>query len=211
VSGYGRTWWGKRWLRTVEQLGITYPDSRMSKARTLARAGAVDLLTIDPGELSAWVDQPRRSFGVSVRLPVFDTAQWNAVDRTLAEQLRNLADLLDDRLPTTIDKQLSMIGLSLFPADGELDTYCPCKDSSAACVHVIAVQHAFAARFDDDPFLLPLLRGRDHDAFLAGLRAGYPRPPAGRTPTERVAVTALSADDYYERNTTANALLMGFA
>lgn len=191
---YGRTWWGKRWLRTLEQLGLTYPDNRIVRARTLVKNDAVDLMHTEPGELSAWVDVPRKSFGVSINLPVFSTAQWEVFDRVTASQLGNLADLLDDRLPASIDKQLAPSGMSLFPADGELATDCPCSDRSAVCVHVIAVQHAFAAEFDDDPFLLPLLRGREREEFIAGIRAArsdrapVPIPPDAGIPIEDLPV-----------------------
>ena len=192
-----RTWWAKRWLRTLEQLGLTYPDSRLGKARSMVRNEAVDLLNVEPGELSAWVDVPRKSFGVTVTLPVYDPAQWQRFDETIAARLGNLADLLDDRLPTTIDKQLAGAGLSLFPADGELATSCPCRDRSATCLHVIAVQHAFALEFDEDPFLLPLLRGRDHAAFIAGIRAHRPDPRDVLVPDTGIAIGSLPGERFY--------------
>lgn len=177
-----KTWWGKRWPRTLEPLGLSYPDSRIVRARALIRAGAVDDLRVEPGEITAWIDQPGRAYGVTVRVPVLDQAQWTVAAGALAGRTRSLADLLDDRLPEDVDRVLGTVGLSLFPRDGELSAECPCT-ARKLCVHVITVQHAFADRFDDDPFLLPLLRGGDRAELLSAVREAMsatmaPPPPA---------------------------------
>lgn len=200
MNRFGVTWWGKRWLRTLEQLGLSYPDNRMSRGRTLVSREAVDLMNIETGELSAWVDQPRKSFGVTVRIEPYTDQQWRVFDTVIASRLGNLADLLDDRLPTGVDRQLEPHGLSLFPADDEIDTTCPCSDRTKVCVHVIAVQHAFAVIFDDDPYLLPLLRGRDRETLLTEVRAAGPdrdRLPE-LTVHPGIPVTGLSAADFYQ-------------
>lgn len=200
MSRYGATWWGKRWLRTLEQLGLSYPDSRMARGRSLANKEAVDLMNIETGELSAWVDEPRKSFGVTVRVAPFTDERWRTFDTVTASRLGNLADLLDDRLPTGIDRQLEPHGLTLFPSDGEIDTSCPCRDKTKVCVHVIAVQHAFAVVFDDDPYLLPLLRGRDRETVLSSIRSSGPAldrlPELADLPG--IPLDGLSAADFYE-------------
>ncbi|GAA4899647.1 hypothetical protein LX16_0724 [Stackebrandtia albiflava] len=181
VAKFGRSWWGKSWLRTLEQLGLRYPDSRLPKARSLVTAGDVDMLHVAPGELSAWVDQPPRTFGVTVRLPVFTASRWDDVTEALGRQWRNLAELREDRLPSDVDRQLAAtVGATLFPAPGELTAECPCRDRGRICLHVIAVQHGFAVCFDDDPFLLVNLRGGDRDTLLEGVR----RHIAAATPPE---------------------------
>ncbi|MEV0649518.1 hypothetical protein AB0I28_30105 [Phytomonospora sp. NPDC050363] len=197
-GGNYRTWWAKRWPRTLEPLGLSYPDNRIVRARTLLRGGALDDLIVEPGELTAWVDLPGRTFGVTVRVAVLDEPQWTLAEQALAGRVSCLADLLDDRLPEDVDRLLDPVGLALFPRDGELTTECPCPSKSPVCVHVIAVQHGFAARFDDDPFLLPLLRGRERRALLAGVRSAMsasefpaPAPPLG------VAVASLPPDGFY--------------
>ncbi|MGH8794903.1 MAG: hypothetical protein ACRDXX_19960 [Stackebrandtia sp.] len=207
MSSFGSTWWGKRWLRTLEQLGLTYPDNRISRARTLVNKEAVDLVTAEPGELSAWVDEPRKSFGVVVRLPVYSEHDWEVFDECVAARLGNFAELLDDRLPTAIDRQLEPFGLSLFPAEGELKVECPCKDRREVCVHVIAVQHAFADLLDDDPFLLCVLRGRDRLALLDGLRSA--RKPAAAAPAldEAVPIATIPAESFYAAKGSLDAAL----
>ncbi|MFD0558712.1 hypothetical protein FB566_4665 [Stackebrandtia endophytica] len=189
TARFGQSWWGKQWLRTLEELGLRYPDGRLPKARSLATNGHVDLLQVTAGELSAWVDQPRKSFEAVVRVREFTEAEWLRVYETLAAQWRNLAELREDRLPADIDRQLGHIGLTLFPTRADLTTSCPCRDRTDVCLHIIALQHAFTVWFDEDPFLLPLLRGRDRDCLLTQLRdrtaeqvvpepAPVTRPPA---------------------------------
>lgn len=209
MSRFGVTWWGKRWLRTLEQLGLSYPDSRMATGRGLAGKDAVDLMNVDTGELSAWVDQPRKSFGVTVRVTPYSDDDWRVFDTVVAQRLGNLADLLDDRLPTGIDRQLEPHGLSLFPSQTEIDTTCPCRDKTKVCVHVIALQHAFAVIFDDDPYLLPLLRGRDRDTLLSGVRAAGPDRQSlpELTVGVGVPVAELSVTDFYAARGSIDAII----
>jgi|GEM_PF-6655947 len=167
---FGQSWWGKQWLRTLEELGLRYPDGRLPKARSLVTNGHVDLLHVDSGEVSGWVDQPPKSFEAVVRVREFSDEEWQRVYDALSTQWRNLAELREDRLPSDIDRQLAHIGLSLFPTRADLTTSCPCRDRTGVCVHIIALQHAFTVWFDDDPFLLPLLRGGDRDSLLSALR-----------------------------------------
>lgn len=179
MSGF-RTWWAKRWPRTLEPLGLVYPDNRIVRGRRLARD--VDDMIVSPGEITAWVDQPRRTFGVTITVTAFTDAQWANAFGAMAARPHSLADLIDDRLPENVDRALAEVGPSLFPEDGELSAECPCSDRSAACAHVIAVHHAFAERFEDDPFLLPLLRGLERRPLLDGVRSAMTAtapPPSG--------------------------------
>ncbi|GIG66625.1 SWIM zinc finger family protein [Phytomonospora endophytica] len=201
-----KTWWGKRWPRTLEALGLSYPDSRIVRARALIRSGAVDDLLVEPGSITAWIDQPGRAYGVTIRIPPLGEAQWTVAAGALAGRTRSLADLLDDRLPEDVDRVLATVGLSLFPRDGELSIECPCS-ARGLCVHVITVSHAFADRFDDDPFLLPFLRGGDRARLLSDVRAAMssiapPPPPA----PVGVAAGSLSAKGFYAVEDARDAL-----
>ena len=63
-------------------------------------------------------------------------------------------------------------GISLFPAaPGDLITDCSCPDYANPCKHIAAVHYLLGERFDDDPFLIFLLRGRSQDEIVAALRA----------------------------------------
>ena len=78
--------------------------------------------------------------------------------------------------------------MSLFPADeGDLETDCTCPDWANPCKHVAAVLYLLGERFDDDPFLMFVLRGRSQDEIVEALRArraAPESPPSDETDAE---------------------------
>lgn len=168
---FGLTWWGQRWIEALEALGAAYAN-RLPRGRTYARKGAVEQLKVQPGAVSAAVRGTRaRPYKVRLTLPVFSDDEWDAIVGSLSDRLRHAAELLDGRMPEDIDDVFDEHGLSLFPTARELGTRCSCPDSANPCKHVAAVHYVLAQTFDADPFLLPMLRGRDRTALLAALRA----------------------------------------
>lgn len=168
---FGQTWWSRRWIQALEDLGAAY-TTRLPRGRTYARQGRVTLQTVGAGRIVGAVQGSRVApYVVELRLPAFDDTTWESIVAALAGRVRHAAALLEGRMPEDIDEVLGDRGVSLFPGPGELLTRCTCPDFANPCKHVAAVHYALAATFDDDPFLLPTLRGRDRDALLAALRA----------------------------------------
>jgi uncharacterized Zn finger protein len=203
ASQFGLTWWGQRWIAALEALGRTYAN-RLPRGRAYASDGSVTNLTIAPGLVTARVAGSRPSpYRISMQIPVFTGAEWTAAAYALARQLRQVAALLDGRMPEDLDETLDAVGLSLFPTARELTTTCSCPDVANPCKHVAAVHYRLAQTFDADPFLLPALRGRDRAAMLAELRAARSGAPVvapeesgpidGGTP-----VSALSAVELFD-------------
>ncbi|HIW61429.1 MAG TPA: hypothetical protein H9881_03145 [Candidatus Stackebrandtia excrementipullorum] len=194
LSRFGNTWWSKRWLRTLDQLGLRYPDSRLPKARSMVRSGDVDLMHVEAGAVSAWVDQQAKSFEVTVAVHRFDDRQWERFVDIMAAQWRNLVAFSGRELPTDIDRQLDEQA-SLFPSDGELSTTCMCPDTSPVCVHVIALQHAFTVWLDEDPLLLFVLRGGEPETLMDRIRTAI---AAQHVPTATLSTRPISAvSDFY--------------
>ncbi|MFI0742176.1 SWIM zinc finger family protein [Streptomyces sp. NPDC021100] len=194
----GGTWWSRRWIRALESLGATYPNPRLPRGRTLARQGAVQGLTVRPGEVTARVELARTSCRVTLRLPVLDDAEWSAGVRVLAGQLRQAASLLEGRMPEDIDATFGKAGIALFPRRGELSCHCDCRDGGDPCSHGAAVHYAFADALQDNPFLLPALRGRSRERLLTALRATRSGGAADASAApETVAVAELAATDAY--------------
>jgi uncharacterized Zn finger protein len=197
ATRFGLTWWGQRWINTLEQLGATYAN-RLPRGRTYARNGSVTALTVQAGQVTARVTGSRATpYRVSLRIPVFTDDQWTAATHALARQLRHAAALLDGRMPEDIDETLDAVGLSLFPTARQLITACTCPDAVNPCKHIAAVHYTLAQTFDADPFLLPALRGRDRNALLASLRiarTGQPTQPTDTPPTrDGVPINTLTA------------------
>ena len=106
ATRFGLTWWGRRWIGSLETLGAAYAN-RLPRGRTYARRGAVRRLEVTPGEVTAHVDGSRAvPYRVTLRLPAFSDAQWDEIVAALAGQLRHAAALLDGRMPDDIDDTL---------------------------------------------------------------------------------------------------------
>lgn len=163
------SWWSRRWIRALESLGATYPNPRLPRGRTLARNGAVRRLIVQPGKVTADVEQDRRTCQVALTLPVYSDEQWADGIRALAGQLQHAASLLEGRMPENIEDTLGLAEMVLFPRHGELASQCVCRDGGSPCAHGAAVHYAFAHALDDNPFLLPALRGRSKEQLLAEL------------------------------------------
>jgi uncharacterized Zn finger protein len=158
-------------VRLLESLSTSYPNPRLVRGRTMARGGVSDLV-VAPGTVSATVRQGKGARSVVITLPTFTDTEWSTATGALAGQVRHLADLLDGRMPEDVDEVLGAAGLSLFPGRGDLASTCTCASKDAdPCAHGAAVHYALARTFDEDPFLLFALRGRDRARLLAALRA----------------------------------------
>ena len=174
---YGRTWWGRKWWRALETIGLNYPDQRIVKGRALAGPGAVSEPVIDPGSVSGRVADATGTFEATIRIPVYDGPTWNRGMTALSLSPSCVAGLLAGRLPKRIDEVLAEAGMRLLPKKyvaepyNRIETSCDCADSRDVCAHIMAVALVSAARMDDDPWLVLLLRGGPTRDLAGRLRA----------------------------------------
>ncbi len=184
----GTTWWSKRFLASLEALAV---GGRLSRGRNYARRGQVVDLTMGPGRIDSHVQGTRpKAYEVSVAIPPLDDAMWSNVIDLLAREAGYAAVLLAGEMPIEIEKVFAEAGANLFPERRrELVISCDCPDDQEPCKHAAAVCYLVAEAFDDDPFLLLALRGRERAHILAELRArrvpedGGPRVVPVRTPS----------------------------
>ncbi len=174
------TWWGKVWLRTVEE--TAYDDADVAAGWRLARAGAVGAIQVDAGRLLAAVrtGPPRgtRPVGApvvdvdelvacTVAVDVLDAADRAALVEVVAAESGRVAALLAGDLPTVLVEHAEEAGVSLLPE--ELDCSCTCGAWVQPCAHVLAVLAQTTWIFDADPLVLFALRGLPRDLLLASL------------------------------------------
>ncbi|HTK11638.1 MAG TPA: SWIM zinc finger family protein [Ktedonobacteraceae bacterium] len=177
----GETWWSRRWLQALENLGM---GSRLSRGRLYARQGQVLSIDLKEGEVKAQVQGSlREPYKVTIHLQVLSKAEWERATDAMAGRAIFAAKLLANEMPTAIEEAFQEVQLSLFPTtDQDLKTRCTCPDWANPCKHSAAVYYILAERFDEDPFLLFKLRGRSQEALLAALRkkrlAALPAEPA---------------------------------
>lgn len=168
---FGTSWWGQAWVDALEGRARLDPN-RLPRGRAYARTGAVGTLSLAPGEIQAEVQGSRaRPYTVRVRIRRFEEDEWERVLDALAAEIGHTAALLEGELPPEVADDAARVGLDLLPGPGELQPRCSCPDWADPCKHAAAVCYLVADALDGDPFGVFLLRGRDRDALLAGLRA----------------------------------------
>ena len=162
-------WWADRWIKALRPL---MDSGRLSRGRNYARRGQVMEIDVSPGHVSARVQgSRRRPYKVSIQLQPLSDRRWEKVLDGLAEQAIFAAQLLNGEMPSGIEKVFEAVEVPLFPASrGDLKTHCSCPDWANPCKHIAAVYYLLGERFDEDPFLLFELRGRDKEEIAAALR-----------------------------------------
>ena len=165
-----RTWWSKRFLAVLEQIGV---GGRMARGKAYARQGQIISLDVDTGGAVAKVQGSRpRPYAVRVGVSALGKAEWGEVADALVTDASLTAALLAGEMPHEIEDVFARVGLSLFPASArDLALDCTCPDQTVPCKHLAAVCYVLAERFDADPFAMLALRGRDRETLLAELRA----------------------------------------
>lgn len=165
----GETWWSKRWVQALESLGM---GTRLTRGRSYARQGQVLSIEIESGLVKAKVQgSMQKPYSIKIQLHPLSKRDWQEVTTAMASQALFAAKLLAGEMPRNIEEAFDSVNLSLFPElEEDLQTSCSCPDWANPCKHIAAVYYILAERFDEDPFLLFKLRGRDKDAIIAALR-----------------------------------------
>jgi len=173
------SFWGKSWCENLER----YSDfaNRLPRGRTYVRNGSVLDLKIDKGEVIARV-AGSELYQVKIKVAPVKPVRWKAICRDCAGTIDSLVELLQGRLATGVMERVCRKGEGLFPTPDEIRLSCSCPDWADMCKHVAAALYGVAARLDEKPELLFLLRNVDGQDLLAGaagdLSFGRPTPSA---------------------------------
>ena len=165
AAARARTWWGKAWLRAVEE--AAYGDDDLRRGRALARAGKVGGILVEPGAFLASVDDGDQLSTVTGSVPVLDDLAADALVQAVAAESGRVAALLAGDLPHGLVEQVEELGVELLPYGGELVTRCTCQPWTDPCRHGIAVLQQLGWLLEGDPFVLVALRGLERDDLLA--------------------------------------------
>ncbi|MGY2701312.1 MULTISPECIES: SWIM zinc finger family protein [unclassified Nocardioides] len=163
------TWWGKAWVRAVEE--AAYAESDLRAARTLARGGHVGQIATEPGRYVAAVEDGTGLWTVEGTIPVLDPRDVDALVEAVAAESGRVAALLAGDLPHTLVEHAEEAGVELLPYGGELGSTCTCDHWADPCTHALAVLQQLAWLVEADPFVLLQLRGLARDDLLARLHA----------------------------------------
>ncbi|CAL9666772.1 hypothetical protein SUDANB1_07253 [Streptomyces sp. enrichment culture] len=168
-QGFASTWWGQAWLKALE--GTALDSTQLKTGRRLARAGAVGVVSVRPGRLTAVVQDPDGSaHRADVLLEELSPGQWDHFLDMTAERAGHVAALLDREMPPHLVEDAADAGVELLPGLGDLEPECDCE-AWDHCGHTAALCYQVARLLDQDPFVLMLMRGRDETALLEDLHA----------------------------------------
>lgn len=159
--------WSEAWLQALAS--FSHPG-RMRRGQQFADRRRVRRLEVKVGEIAADVKENDRWYHVTIQLPPLDDGTWDKIVERLASQALYSARLLQGEMPPEVVQVFNDCGAPLFPEAATLSASCTCPDWEVPCKHIAAVYYLLADRFDEDPFLLFLVRGRSQEQLLAMLR-----------------------------------------
>jgi uncharacterized Zn finger protein len=167
-GSFGDTWWGKRWVATLESFNI---GARLTRGRSYARGGQVLSIDIAKGEIKSKVQGSSPTpYKITIKLKQIEDKGWQKLTQALASQAIFAAKLMAGEMPQEIEQAFKDNGLSLFPEKlRDLETNCSCPDWSNPCKHIAAVYYLIGEEFDRDPFLLFKLRGLTREELIEAL------------------------------------------
>ena len=163
------TWWGRAWVRAVEE--AAYGESDLHAARALSRSGGIGGITVDHGTVVAACYDRSGVWAVSATVPELDPVSRRAFVDVVAGESGHLAALMAGELPHRLVEQAEEAGVELLPFGGELEASCTCSAWVDPCAHALATAYQVAWLVDADPFVLFQLRGLPRDDLLARLHA----------------------------------------
>lgn len=158
-----RTFWGQAWCNHLE----AFSDfaNRLPRGRTYVRNGSVCHLAISKGSIRAIVSGSDL-YNVSVKIAPLARKKWQSVSKRCAGQIGSMLELLQGKLSASVMEVVTGQQDGLFPLPGEITFTCDCPDWADMCKHVAAVLYGVGARLDEQPELLFLLRGVDHEELI---------------------------------------------
>jgi uncharacterized Zn finger protein len=170
------TWWGKAWVRAVEE--SAYAQEDLAGGRRLARSGRIGQITVEDGGYYAAVEDEGGVHTVAGVVPVLDPEARDALVETVAAEAGRIAALMAGDLPHLLVEHAEEAGVELLPYGGELGAACTCDAWTDPCRHALAVLYQLTWLVEADPFVLLHLRGLSRDDLLARLHEREEAPAA---------------------------------
>lgn len=158
------TFWGRAWCDNL----TSYQDysNRLPRGATYVRNGSVVDLLIHSGRIEAIV-AGSEPYTIRIEIQQLDQKRWKAIRQECSQSIDSLLDLLSGKLSDGVMHRLTDRKTGLFPSPGEIRMSCSCPDYSSCCKHLAAVMYGVGAKLDNQPELLFLLRGVDHQELIS--------------------------------------------
>ena len=158
---FGRSWWGRTLVDTVERLA---DSGRMSRGRSYARAGQVIDFQVRLGEVVAEVQGSQIDpFTATFAVRPLESDEISELATAVRDSPGMLAEIVSGSLPQELAAYL------LPESATDLDFSCTCPDSGYPCKHVASVVYLTAEHLDTKPIAMLTLRGVDLEQLIAGV------------------------------------------
>ncbi|MFJ5223064.1 SWF or SNF family helicase [Streptomyces sp. NPDC088400] len=162
--GFARTWWGRAWLKALEDTALD--GQQLKKGRGRAREGAVGAVSVRPGRITAVVqDRDGTAQRSDVLWQPLSEEEWDRFLDMAVDRAGHIAALLDREMPPHLVEDAAGAGVELLPGIGDLEPECGCE-AWDHCPHSAALCYQMARLLDQDPFVLLLMRGRGERRLL---------------------------------------------
>jgi uncharacterized Zn finger protein len=187
-----RTWWGKAWVRAVEE--AAYAEDDLRAGRALSRQAAVGGISLGRGRMVAAVSDAAGLWTVDCRLPLLDGSGTAALVEVVAAIAGRVGALLAGDLPHDLVEHADEAGAELLPFGGEIEATCTCDAWVDPCAHALAVLYQVTWLLEADPLVLLHLRGLPREELLARLHARRPTQDPDGAATEEAADLDVALD-----------------
>ncbi len=163
-----KSWWVEQWMELINSYRF---KKRLERAWSYAREGNVTSIRFEGRRIHARVQGTDSSpYKVKLWLDVLTDEDWEYVLEAMAKKARWTAQLLAGTMPQDIETAFAASGKRLFPFKlEEIKSECSCPDKANPCKHISAVYYLMGDRFEEDPFILFQLRGRNKDTLVSDL------------------------------------------
>ena len=153
ASKFGLTWWGKEWLRSLDNIDY---ENRIPRGRTYANTGKVVKIKIKDNIITASVAGSRRTpYKVMIVVPPFFDEEVTSLIDAIVDRPLVLGKLLNRELDPAVLDIATECGLKVFPSQWtDIKLQCSCPDWAVPCKHLAAVIYMLSREIDNNPFLV---------------------------------------------------------
>jgi len=168
-----KTWWGKEFLRALEEC---MDPGRLSRGRSYVAEYRRKSFSIRQGKISATVMGNINPYFHVYKTPYYEveiglqriaSKDWNRILKRLGSNAAWVTHLVLGEVPPSIDDALEGARVRMLPRSSrEIRASCSCPDWVNPCKHIAGIYYHVASLLDRDPLLLFEFRGLERSRLL---------------------------------------------
>lgn len=173
MAARSKTWWGKEFLRALEEC---MDSGRLSRGKSYRLPHRRKSFSIRQGKISATVMGNINPYFHVYETPYYKVeigfqkiagSHWKKILQRLGSNADWVTHLVLGEVPPSIDDALEGTRVKLLPrSSGEIKASCSCPDWVNPCKHIAGIYYHVASLLDRDPLLLFEFRGLDRSRLL---------------------------------------------